>query len=112
MKQVRIADLKNNLSRHLAQVRRGGEITVYDRDTPVARIVPYVVPDGASAGRSGAAAAASAERVAGLVRQGVLIKKLRVHITSRFACPLITLIAIAVHHHLCCEKILKSRPYL
>jgi prevent-host-death family protein len=72
MKQVRIADLKNNLSRHLAQVRRGGEITVYDRDTPVARIVPYVVPDGASAGRSGAAAAASAERVAGLVRQGVL----------------------------------------
>jgi prevent-host-death family protein len=39
---IKIADLKNNLSRHLARVRRGGEITVLDRDTPVARIVPFV----------------------------------------------------------------------
>ena len=51
MKTVRIADLKNNLSRHLARVRRGGEITVYDRDTPVARIVPFV-PREAPAGRT------------------------------------------------------------
>lgn len=41
MNAVKIADLKNNLSRHLLHVRKGGEITVLDRDTPVARIVPF-----------------------------------------------------------------------
>ena len=41
MATVKIADLKNNLSRHLAHVRQGGELTVLDRDTPVARIVPF-----------------------------------------------------------------------
>ena len=34
MATVKIADLKNNLSRHLAHVRQGGELTVLDRDTP------------------------------------------------------------------------------
>jgi prevent-host-death family protein len=37
---VSIADLKNNLSTHLARVRRGEEIVVRDRATPIARIVP------------------------------------------------------------------------
>lgn len=40
MSNVRIADLKANLSRHLRAVRSGETITVLDRDTPVARIVP------------------------------------------------------------------------
>ena len=40
MKNVRIADLKARLSEHLRAVRRGETITVLDRDTPVARIVP------------------------------------------------------------------------
>ena len=40
MIKVRIADLKANLSRHLRDVRGGETITVLDRDTPVARIVP------------------------------------------------------------------------
>jgi antitoxin (DNA-binding transcriptional repressor) of toxin-antitoxin stability system len=63
--------LKNNLSRHLTQVRRGQEITVLDRDAPVARIVPFV--HGAPAQRVvGDAAAASAERIADLARQGVV----------------------------------------
>ena len=39
---VKIADLKNNLSRYLSRVRRGGELTVYDRDTPIARSTPSV----------------------------------------------------------------------
>jgi prevent-host-death family protein len=39
---VRIADLKARLSEHLRTVRNGGTVTVFDRDTPVARIVPYV----------------------------------------------------------------------
>jgi prevent-host-death family protein len=41
MIKVRIADLKAHLSQHLRRVRRGRSITVLDRDTPVARIVPY-----------------------------------------------------------------------
>jgi antitoxin (DNA-binding transcriptional repressor) of toxin-antitoxin stability system len=41
MSRVRIADLKANLSRHLRTVRNGRAITVLDRDTPIARIVPY-----------------------------------------------------------------------
>lgn len=41
MGEVRIADLKARLSEHLRSVRNGDTITVLDRDTPVARIVPY-----------------------------------------------------------------------
>jgi len=40
MKQVRIADLKARLSEYLRAVRRGETIAVFDRDTPVAQIVP------------------------------------------------------------------------
>lgn len=36
-----IADLKARLSHYLRGVRRGGEVVILDRDTPVARIVPY-----------------------------------------------------------------------
>ena len=41
MSDVRIADLKARLSEHLRSVRNGGTLTVLDRDTPVALIVPY-----------------------------------------------------------------------
>lgn len=41
MMNVRIADLKARLSEHLRRVRRGHVVTVLDRDTPVAQIVPY-----------------------------------------------------------------------
>jgi prevent-host-death family protein len=41
MAQIRIADLKARLSEHLRAVRKGRTLTVLDRDTPVARIVPY-----------------------------------------------------------------------
>ena len=41
MSKVGIADLKANLSRHLRKVRAGHTLTVLDRDTPVAQIVPY-----------------------------------------------------------------------
>lgn len=41
MKTVGIADLKARLSEHLRSVRKGRTLTVLDRDTPVARIVPY-----------------------------------------------------------------------
>lgn len=42
VKGVRIAELKARLSEHLRSVRRGRTVTVLDRETPVARIIPYV----------------------------------------------------------------------
>jgi prevent-host-death family protein len=41
MRKVRIAELKARLSEHLRSVRKGRSLTVLDRDTPVARIIPY-----------------------------------------------------------------------
>jgi len=40
MKRVRIAELKSHLSEYLRAVRGGQTITVLDRETPVAQIVP------------------------------------------------------------------------
>src|SRR5262249_34436788 len=40
MKQVGIAELKSRLSEYLRAVRRGEPVSVLDRDTPVAQIVP------------------------------------------------------------------------
>jgi prevent-host-death family protein len=42
MDTVRIADLKAHLSEHLRRVREGQSLTVLHRDTPVARLVPYL----------------------------------------------------------------------
>lgn len=41
MHNVRIADLKSRLSEHLRKVRAGRSLTVMDRNTPIARVVPY-----------------------------------------------------------------------
>lgn len=40
MKQAKVSELKNNLSRYLSYVRRGGTVRVYDRDRAVAELVP------------------------------------------------------------------------
>jgi prevent-host-death family protein len=40
-RQVGIADLKARLSAYLRAVRRGRSLVILDRDTPVARVVPY-----------------------------------------------------------------------
>jgi prevent-host-death family protein len=47
MNPVGIAELKARLSEYLRQVRRGHVVTVVDRATPVAQLVPY--PGAASA---------------------------------------------------------------
>lgn len=44
MKTVRIAELKARLSEHLRYVKRGETVTILDRDTPIARIVPVQSP--------------------------------------------------------------------
>lgn len=62
MKQAKIANLKDNLSRYLDHVRRGGSVLVLDRDRPVARLVP--LPHEGARGAS--------ERLARLERQGLI----------------------------------------
>ncbi len=42
MKPVGVAELKARLSEYLRAVRKGHDLTIMDRDTPVARIVPFV----------------------------------------------------------------------
>jgi prevent-host-death family protein len=39
--EVGIAELKGKLSEYLRAVRKGGEIVIKDRETPIARLVPY-----------------------------------------------------------------------
>lgn len=41
MESVGIADLKAHLSEHLRKVRSGNALTVVDRGTPVAQIIPF-----------------------------------------------------------------------
>jgi antitoxin (DNA-binding transcriptional repressor) of toxin-antitoxin stability system len=48
MKSAKIGELRNELSRFLAYVRRGGVVRVFDRDRPIADIMP--VREAASTG--------------------------------------------------------------
>jgi prevent-host-death family protein len=41
METVKVAELKAKLSEYLRRVRRGHPVTILDRQTPIARIVPY-----------------------------------------------------------------------
>lgn len=45
MKIANIAELKNHLSAYLAEVKRGGEVLVSDRNVPFAKIVPLNYTD-------------------------------------------------------------------
>lgn len=38
---VKISELKAKLSAYLERVRRGETVLVYDRNTPIARLVPF-----------------------------------------------------------------------
>ena len=67
MKRARIAELKNNLSRYLDHVKAGGSVVVFDRDRPVAQIVPLP-----RASRGGGGAGERLDRLdrRGLIRRG------------------------------------------
>ena len=41
MKTTNVSELKAKLSSYLSEVRRGGTVIVYDRSTPIARLVPF-----------------------------------------------------------------------
>ena len=45
MKHANIAELKARLSEYLRDVRKGHPLVVMDRNTPIARVVPYA-PEG------------------------------------------------------------------
>ena len=64
MKSAKIADLKNNLSRYLEHVKAGGSVMVFERDRPVAQIVPL---SGSRGRRQGVDA-----RLARLERRGII----------------------------------------
>lgn len=66
MPRVKVAELKNNLSRYLEHVRAGGTVLVLHRDRPVARIVPV---SGEAPGRDDDGRLAELERL-GLIRRG------------------------------------------
>ena len=40
-KSVGVAELKARLSEYLRAVRKGHDLTIMDRDQPIARVVPY-----------------------------------------------------------------------
>lgn len=41
MKTAKVSELKARLSAYLSEVRGGGTVVVYDRNAPIARIVPF-----------------------------------------------------------------------
>ena len=41
MTKAKVSELKAKLSGYLAEVRKGGTVVVYDRATPIARLVPF-----------------------------------------------------------------------
>ena len=41
MRTANVSELKAKLSGYLAEVRAGGTVIVYDRKTPIARLVPF-----------------------------------------------------------------------
>lgn len=41
MTRVGVAELKARLSEYLRAVRKGHDLTIMDRDQPIARVVPY-----------------------------------------------------------------------
>jgi prevent-host-death family protein len=45
MQHAGVAQLKARLSQYLARVRGGDTVVVYDRNTPIARLVPYAESD-------------------------------------------------------------------
>ena len=81
MKQAKIGDLKNGLSRYLEYVRRGGRVRVLDRNTLIAEIVPLsreISPSETGSDSSG--------RLDELERRGILLRatgKLRPDFLSR-----------------------------
>lgn len=68
MKKAKVSELKNDLSAYLSYVRRGGVVRVFDRDRPIAEIVPLGLA--ASSGSAGFDAVLDDLERKGIVRRG------------------------------------------
>ncbi len=66
MKKAKIGELRNGLSRYLDHVRAGGRVLIYDRDTPIAEIVPL--------SKSNRKKDRDEERLARLERKGLITR--------------------------------------
>ena len=68
MKKTNISTLKRDLSRYIDYVRKGGVVRIFDRQTPVAEIVPMA--------RTGKAADEAVEAMLDrLERQGSIVRR-------------------------------------
>jgi prevent-host-death family protein len=67
MREAKISEVKNQLSRYLALVRKGEVVRILDRSVPIAQIVPIREP--VSGRVAGAEALLEMERK-GLIRRG------------------------------------------
>lgn len=45
MTRAKVSELEARLSSYLAEVREGGMVVVYDRATPIARLIPFKEED-------------------------------------------------------------------
>ena len=45
MRSVNVAELKDRLSKYLGYAKRGEEVVIRDRNTPVAKLVPFMAED-------------------------------------------------------------------
>jgi antitoxin (DNA-binding transcriptional repressor) of toxin-antitoxin stability system len=68
MKKTNISTLKRDLSRYIDYVRKGGTVRVFDRQTPVADLVPMV-------GRGKASDETTEAMIDRLERQGSVIRR-------------------------------------
>ncbi len=75
MKAAKVSELKAGLSKYLARVKRGEEVLVTERGTPIAKIVPLI---------SGAREGAAWDRVRDLERDGRVIVRGAGHVPDRF----------------------------
>ena len=64
MKKVDIAELKKNLTRYLERVKRGESILLFDRNQPIAQIIPVQ--------KTQRSAGANDGRIARLERKGLI----------------------------------------
>jgi antitoxin (DNA-binding transcriptional repressor) of toxin-antitoxin stability system len=65
-KTAKIGELRDGLSRYIKHVRSGGTVIVYERDTPVAEIIPIRQPK--------SRAAKDEERIARLEAKGCILR--------------------------------------
>jgi antitoxin (DNA-binding transcriptional repressor) of toxin-antitoxin stability system len=65
MKRANISELRDRLSQYLDHVRSGGRVLIFDRDKPIAEIVPI-------GSRAGGFTATDAERLVVLERDGLV----------------------------------------